>query len=216
MENRRVMLSTFYFDVCVDYNLYRFLPHCAMALWECAQHITPPVSNRTLDASCFLVAQKMVDTSVFKVADISDIFSANENEVRQFESKVFTSSIAILTGLRPDRALFEHLRGMNSELHEHTKTFFNMSLIGEFALLHDGLFPPLSRSFGFCCHCAVASEEDLSARISASELAAHRLMVASSTPMVSIPSSAVDALAAKLLSYSRDGLGVRLSALAAS
>ena len=129
------MLSTLYFDICMNYNLYRFLPHCAMALWECAQHITPAAENRTLDASCFLVAQKMVDTSVFKVADISDIFSANEDEVRRFESKVFSSSIAISMELRPDRVFFEHLRGMKSELHEHMKTFFNMSLIGEFVPL---------------------------------------------------------------------------------
>jgi hypothetical protein len=131
MDTRRVILSTFYFDLCVNYKLYRFLPHCAMALWESAQHIRPTVSNRTLDASCFLVAQKMVDTSVFKVVDISDIFCANEDEVRQFESKVFKASVAISTGLRPDRVLFELLGGVKSELHEHMKTFFNMSLIGE-------------------------------------------------------------------------------------
>lgn len=78
------------------------------------------------------------------------------------------------------------------------------------------ILPVFSAHSDFC-HCAVAPNDDLNTRLSASELAARRwIIVASTTPMVSTPSPVVDTLAAKLLSYSRDGLGVRLSALASS
>ena len=129
MECRRALLATFYFDLCDSYNLYRFLPHCAMVLWEAEQKVDSGACNKAIDGACFMVAQKMADVTVFSVTNISDIFSANEEDVRHVEKKVFRSSVMIST-LRPDRCLFSRLTTVDESLHEHMKTFFNMTLVG--------------------------------------------------------------------------------------
>lgn len=126
MNTRRVVLVTFYFELCDSYRLYAFLPHCAMVLWEEAQRTGQ--SHRAIDAACFLVAQKMMDTSVFKIGDIADVFSAREDDVREGEKQIFLSSFALR--LRPDRGLFARLSTIDPSLHEHVKRFFNLALIG--------------------------------------------------------------------------------------
>lgn len=130
MLGRRVLLATAYFDLCATYNLYPYLPHCAMALWERSQDRQASGTNRAVDAACFLVAQKTIDTLVLTISDVSDIFSVNEEEVLRLEQETFGISMTMSTELRPDCALIDRLRSLDASLQEHMKTFFNIALIG--------------------------------------------------------------------------------------
>lgn len=129
METRRILLVTMYFDICDAYNLYAFLPHCAMAIWDKAQSDTLR-ENTAVDAACFAVAQKMADTSIFTITDLSEVFSASEEDIRTTEKELLATSL-ILPDLRPDRHLIKRLSSIDATLHDHMKRFFNLSLFGK-------------------------------------------------------------------------------------
>lgn len=130
MATRNVVLATFYFDLCESYSLYTFLPHCAMVLWEAAQKKVPPCGpNRAVDAVCFMLAQKMTDTTVFTICDLADVFLAKEEDVRACERRMLTLCILLPT-IRPDRTFFARLVTLDPALHDLVKQFFHLALIG--------------------------------------------------------------------------------------
>ena len=223
---RRVVLSQFYFDLCESYRLFKYLPHCAMRLWDEAQAKgNLSRSQAAIDAACFLIAQKLCDTSVFNVQDIAEVFGASEDEVGRTERALLSAAINLPT-LRPDLALAQYTSTLSPEVCREMPRFFNLTLIGARAApsplpspspartVRPSLTaPPPSLSSPLPPRAsAVDARDELPVCLDAAHIASAKWL-GQPAPEAS---DAAARLAETLLSHARDVLGVRVSTLAAA
>jgi hypothetical protein len=209
---RRTQLATYYFDLCESYRLFMFIPHDALALWNGAQNLAPflHLSPIAVDAACFLVAQKLCDTTAFQIADLADIFGCGETALRAAEKQVFVN-LFMQTSLRVDRLLHKALRTTEIHLHEDVHRFFHLSVVGARRHSRRALSLSLSDDACFCSSCTVASTLCVHMRIQASILTARVWHCGKDGTAVE---SAITDLSNMLLERARDPLGVRFAALA--
>jgi hypothetical protein len=161
-----------------------------------------------VDAACFLVAQKLSDTSTFQIADLSDIFGCSESALRAAEMQVFMK-LLINTSLRVDRLLSKALLNIDIYLHEDVRRFFHLSVVG--ACCHFTRLESLFLTMCVCFFRTVASTTCVHVRIKGAILTAQVWnSIEDGTPV----ESEISDLSNMLLTHARDPLGVRFAALA--
>ena len=128
---RRIVVR-FYFDILKDYsNLYEFVPHNAMVMYD-AFVVDFASSPRAFSAACFALAQKTLDVQVISIPDMVELFGTTGAEIVRVENDVFARLAAAPLPLMPETSLLELLRRDPTLDRANVVRFFNLALFEDY------------------------------------------------------------------------------------
>ena len=110
MSRRRIVLQ-FYFDLCEDYAMYRFLPHIAMSIYDGLHSIDAlgTFDERVRAAAFFMIAQKNIDKHIVNKADLADACVCRSEEITRCEPIVWQLIIRENVCLFPEKRFNDKL-----------------------------------------------------------------------------------------------------------
>lgn len=130
MSSRRESVLDFFRGLCEDYDVYRFLPHVAMNVYDSID--TEPgldgFDPRARVGTYFLLAQKSVDTQIIRIDDMASACLCEAEEIKRCEVASWLAILSHDVCLGVERAFHRKLSDVGCDDVKLAYRYFDASL----------------------------------------------------------------------------------------